>query len=355
MTVPMVLLAIGSVVAGFFLTQGDRLANWLTPSLGELLEREGPLPAVGDLHARARRARRSGCSSRGSLVGRRPVPVERPRHVSWPVQAARRDLYANAINEALIATPGTWLARVPRLRRQPGRRRGGQRHRRAAGRQLGPIAKAADRASSARYALSMLGGAVLVVAAPAGGEVRMNGGNAAPARTDPAAARGSGRAVPPASPARHGEARRDGRGAGRVRAHGRRVVRLLGARRAVRHPLPARVRHRLDPGVRHPPRVRHRRHRAGHASRSPRSWCRSDALLVGGEAPRRPQPLRLLRAAARHRGHADGRLHRHRRLPVLRPVRGHARADVLPDRPLRRPATAVRGGEVLPLLAASAA
>jgi NADH-quinone oxidoreductase subunit L len=38
--------------------------------------------------------------------------VQRPEPVAWPVQAARRDLYANAINEALVARPGTWLARA---------------------------------------------------------------------------------------------------------------------------------------------------------------------------------------------------------------------------------------------------
>jgi NADH-quinone oxidoreductase subunit L len=58
-----------------------------------------------------------GISALGALiawlvVGRRPTPVERPEPVSLPVRAARRDLYANAINEALIARPGTWLARA---------------------------------------------------------------------------------------------------------------------------------------------------------------------------------------------------------------------------------------------------
>ena len=38
--------------------------------------------------------------------------MERPEPVSLPVRAARRDLYANAINEALIARPGTWLTRA---------------------------------------------------------------------------------------------------------------------------------------------------------------------------------------------------------------------------------------------------
>lgn len=32
--------------------------------------------------------------------------------VSWPVRAARADLYGNALNEALFARPGTWLTRA---------------------------------------------------------------------------------------------------------------------------------------------------------------------------------------------------------------------------------------------------
>ncbi len=45
-------------------------------------------------------------------VGRRDVPVEAPERVSFPVRAARKDLYGNALNEALVARPGTWLARA---------------------------------------------------------------------------------------------------------------------------------------------------------------------------------------------------------------------------------------------------
>jgi len=111
MTVPMIILAFGSVLAGFLLTNGKALATWLAPSLGELREAEGgalphsvtpwlvlALSALGVLVAYL-------------VVGRRPTPVERPERVSLPVRAARRDLYANAINEAVIARPGTWLSR----------------------------------------------------------------------------------------------------------------------------------------------------------------------------------------------------------------------------------------------------
>ena len=113
MTVPMVVLAVGSVFSGFLLTQGQRLAGWLTPSLGELVETHelSPVPvaavAVGTLVASA-----LGVALAWLLVARRPVPVQRPQRVSALVGAARADLYANAVNEVLIARPGTWLARA---------------------------------------------------------------------------------------------------------------------------------------------------------------------------------------------------------------------------------------------------
>ena len=66
-------------------------------------------------------------------------------------------------------------------------------------------------------------------------------------------------------------------------------------------------------------------------------------------AARRPVDEGLLRLAAAARGDDGRRLRRHRRLPLLRLLRGDARPDVLPHRELRRPAPAVRGGEVLPL------
>ncbi|MEU4802214.1 NADH-quinone oxidoreductase subunit L [Actinosynnema sp. NPDC023587] len=111
MTVPMVVLAIGSVGAGAFFASGDNLAGWLTPSLGELREQHGVLDhTVVNLLV-------LGLSALGVLVawllfGRRPQPVTRPQRVSFPVRAARADLYGNALNETLFARPGTWLTRA---------------------------------------------------------------------------------------------------------------------------------------------------------------------------------------------------------------------------------------------------
>ncbi|HEX2132713.1 MAG TPA: NADH-quinone oxidoreductase subunit L, partial [Actinophytocola sp.] len=112
MVVPMVVLAIGSIGAGWFFAGGDLLAEWLSPSLGALREAEHtviPHALVPWLTV--------GLSLLGVLlawlvVGRRDVPVTKPEPVSFPVRAARRDLYGNALNETLVARPGTWLARA---------------------------------------------------------------------------------------------------------------------------------------------------------------------------------------------------------------------------------------------------
>jgi NADH-quinone oxidoreductase subunit L len=108
MTVPMIVLAVGSVGAGAYLVLGHRLADWLTPSLGALQERTGPLSSVlVSVITLALAA--IGVAVAILIVGRQPVPVQRPEPVAWPVRAARADLYGNALNETLIARPGMWL------------------------------------------------------------------------------------------------------------------------------------------------------------------------------------------------------------------------------------------------------
>ena len=162
MTVPMIVLAFGSVGAGFLLYNGHVLEEWLAPSVGELVEREAaavphsltPFLVVG-------------ISLVGVLVAvatNRRTPVERPENVSLPVRAARRDLYANAINETLIARPGTWLTRA--LVFVDNRGIDGVVNGTAA--LLGGSSGRLRRLQTGfvrSYALSMLGGTVLVVAA----------------------------------------------------------------------------------------------------------------------------------------------------------------------------------------------
>jgi NADH-quinone oxidoreductase subunit L len=113
MWLSMVPLAIGSLVVGYFLISGERLAHWLEPSVGELVHDYSAAPFPVELVPLFTVV----LSAAGALlawlvVGRQPVPVQRPQRVSLPVAAARADLYANAINETLIARPGTWLTRA---------------------------------------------------------------------------------------------------------------------------------------------------------------------------------------------------------------------------------------------------
>ena len=163
MTVPMIVLAFGSLGAGAALSTLG-LPEWLAPSLGELTELEdGALPhaVIPWLVV--------GISALGVLiawltVGRHRVPVEKPAHVALPVRAARRDLYANAINEALIARPGTWLTRA--LVYFDNRGVDGLVNGMAAG--LGGSSGRLRRLQTGfvrSYALSMLGGSVLVIGA----------------------------------------------------------------------------------------------------------------------------------------------------------------------------------------------
>ncbi|MFC0544629.1 NADH-quinone oxidoreductase subunit L [Kutzneria chonburiensis] len=164
MTVPMIILAIGSIGAGWFLTSGDRLANWLEPSLGALRAHgEGPIPELG-LTVISLALMVIGAGAAWLFVGRKDVPLEKPAKVSWPVRAARADLYGNALNEALFAKPGEALTRglvVLDDKGVDGAVTG------LAG-TLGFLSSLLRRTQTGfvrSYALTMLGGSVLVVAA----------------------------------------------------------------------------------------------------------------------------------------------------------------------------------------------
>jgi NADH-quinone oxidoreductase subunit L len=164
MTAPMILLAIGSVFAGFLLSQGELLAHWLAPSLGELEELEGGALPHSVVPILVVAVSAVGVLIAYLTVGRHPTPVRRPEPVSLPVRAARRDLYANAINEALIARPGTWLTRALVFFDN----RGVDGAVNGAAALLGGSSGRLRRLQTGfvrSYALSMLGGSVLVVAA----------------------------------------------------------------------------------------------------------------------------------------------------------------------------------------------
>jgi NADH-quinone oxidoreductase subunit L len=112
MTVPMIILAIGSVAAGAFFKLGDRFADWLSPTVGKLQAAEHSVLPSGLISVLTIVLSLLGVGAAWLFVGRKDVPVTRPERVSVFVRAARNDLYGNTLNETLVARPGTWLSRA---------------------------------------------------------------------------------------------------------------------------------------------------------------------------------------------------------------------------------------------------
>ena len=111
MTIPMVVLAFGSVFAGFALVQAFPLSDWLEPVFGEPEEAEhviAPLTIGIALVA----VMLIGALLAYLFVGRREVPVTAPVRVSFVTRAARNALYADQVNESLFMRPGQWLTRA---------------------------------------------------------------------------------------------------------------------------------------------------------------------------------------------------------------------------------------------------
>jgi NADH-quinone oxidoreductase subunit L len=108
MTSPMVVLAAGSLGFGAYEVLGDRLARFLGPVIGAV----PPEPAVftpAGIAALVLVLAAIGLA--WAMYGRRPVPATAPA-ARFPVTAARRDLYGDAFNEAVLMRPGQWLTRL---------------------------------------------------------------------------------------------------------------------------------------------------------------------------------------------------------------------------------------------------
>jgi NADH-quinone oxidoreductase subunit L len=112
MTGPMILLAVGSVFAGFLLVLGASLQHYLTPSVGKSVEEGAHTIAPLVLTLITLLVVAGGIGAAWWLVWRKPVPVEQPLNVTQLTWAARRSLYGDAINEGVLMRPGAYLTRA---------------------------------------------------------------------------------------------------------------------------------------------------------------------------------------------------------------------------------------------------
>src|SRR3954467_9092610 len=112
MTVPMTVLAVGSLVAGFLLVVGASLQHFLAPSVGPSVEEGAHTMAPTVLTALTLLAVAGGGARAGGPVHPKPVPVEQPLNVTPLTWAARRSLYGDALNESLFMRPGAYLTRA---------------------------------------------------------------------------------------------------------------------------------------------------------------------------------------------------------------------------------------------------
>jgi NADH-quinone oxidoreductase subunit L len=108
MTVPLILLAVGSVVAGWFLIVDARFSNFLAPVVGVPPTSHGIWSTPGII---ALVLAVLGIGLAWAMYGRVPVPFAAPRG-SAATRAARADLYGDAFNESVLMRPGQWLTRL---------------------------------------------------------------------------------------------------------------------------------------------------------------------------------------------------------------------------------------------------
>jgi NADH-quinone oxidoreductase subunit L len=110
MTVPMMVLAAGSAGLGLVLGPTDALTSWLAPVVGEHGE-ESPVVAVPILMAATLLLVAAGVGLAYLRYVRSAVPQTAPVG-SLLTRAARRDLLQDDVNEALLMRPGLYLTRL---------------------------------------------------------------------------------------------------------------------------------------------------------------------------------------------------------------------------------------------------
>jgi NADH-quinone oxidoreductase subunit L len=162
MTVPLMVLAALSVLGGLMLA-GNWIVDFLSPIVGTAPEESPPLPSLV-ISLIVVLIVAVGVAAAWFLVGKRDVPREAPQDVSFATRAARAELYGNEINDVLVIHPGGRLVSgLTTMDRHgvDGVVEGGA----FAVGGVGSVLRRAQNGFVRSYALSVLLGALLVLAA----------------------------------------------------------------------------------------------------------------------------------------------------------------------------------------------
>jgi NADH-quinone oxidoreductase subunit L len=111
MWLPMAVLAIGSVAAGYLFNRGDLLVHWLEPVIGEHGEHTELLPHTV-VSALAITAVIIGAGIALVKYQFSDVDAEAPNQVSILTRLARKDLLQDSLNESVFMRPGQVLTRL---------------------------------------------------------------------------------------------------------------------------------------------------------------------------------------------------------------------------------------------------
>lgn len=109
MTIPMIVLALGSVFGGMAMLFVGDIEHWLEPVTGFAKPEHSVSHSV--LIPITLAVVLGGAVFAWLRYGRRPVPVLAPVNVSFLTKAARADAYGDSLNEALLMRPGQYLTR----------------------------------------------------------------------------------------------------------------------------------------------------------------------------------------------------------------------------------------------------
>ena len=110
MTVPLMVLAVGSALLGLVLGPTGWIQDWLAPVVGEPAE-ESSVLSVPVITTVTLLLVAAGVTLAYAMYLRQRVPVTAPVG-SVLTRAARQDLYQDTVNEALLMRPGQYLTRL---------------------------------------------------------------------------------------------------------------------------------------------------------------------------------------------------------------------------------------------------